>query len=263
MNLDRFGSLFDLSGKTALVTGASRGIGMAIANALDDSGAAVIATDILDMADPECMLHDGITDRRFLDVTDEECVRQLMDAIVTDYGHLDILINNAGTIHKGYIWELGIEEYKKVIDVNLNGAVLCTKYAVQHMRNQHFGRILNIASSQAFLAMETYTPYAASKAALAHLTRIWGNELVSDGIYVNALCPCYANTSMMIKAQKLMAAQLGTDEAGGRKYYEDLIPMKRILDIEEVGNWAVALCSGLGEATTGSNFAITCGQVKL
>ncbi len=263
MNLDRFGSLFDLSGKVALVTGAGRGIGMAIANALDDAGAIVVATDVLDMSVPECLLRQSISDRRLLDVTDEADVSSVIGSTVSDYGHLDILVNNAGTIYKSPIWELDTEEYKKVIDVNLTGAVLCTKHASAYMKKQHSGRILNIASSQAFLAMETYTPYAASKAALAHLTRIWGNELVDDGIYVNALCPCYANTAMMIKAQKLMAAQLGTDEAGGRKYYEDLIPMKRILDVEEVGNWAVALCSSLGEATTGSNFAITCGQVKL
>lgn len=261
MNLQRFGKLFDLSGRVAVVTGAYRGLGMAISNALYDAGATVVATDIIMLDDSE--LVSGITDRRLLDVTDEEAVKNLMQKVFEEYGHLDILINNAGTIYKDRIEELDIEKYKHVIDVNLNGTVLCTKYAVPFMQKQHSGRILNIASSQAFLALETYTPYAASKAAMAHLTRIWGNELAKDNVLVNALCPCYANTSMMIKAQKLMAEQLGTDEAGGRKYYEDLIPLKRILDIEEVGNWAVALCSELGNATTGSNFAITCGQVQL
>lgn len=261
MKLDRFSALFDLSGKIAVVTGSSRGIGMAIANALHDAGATVVATDIVMPDDSE--LDKGITDRRLLDVTLEEDVKNMMAKIVEDYGHLDILINNAGVIYKDRIENIDIDKFKQVIDVNLNGTVICTKYAVPYMQEQHSGRVLNIASSQAFLALETYSAYAASKAAIAHLTRIWGNELAKDNVLVNALCPCYANTSMMIKAQKKMAAELNTDEAGGRRYYEEMIPLKRILDVEEVGNWAVALCSELGKASTGSNFAITCGQVQL
>lgn len=263
MNLERFGKLFDLSGKIAVVTGASRGLGLAIANALYDAGATVVASDILNMTSSDCELYQEISDRRFLDVTKEDEVHHFMDAVVADYARIDILINNAGTIYKDYIWDLDIERYKHVLDVNLNGAVMCTKYVLPYMKRQQFGRILNLASSQAFLSMETYTSYAASKAALSHLTRIWGDELVNDNIFVNALCPCYAKTGMMVKAQKIMAEKLGTDESGGRRYYEELVPMKRILETEEVGNWAVALCSEMGNATTGCNFAITCGQVKL
>lgn len=261
MNLQRFGNLFNLDGRIAIVTGASRGIGMAISNALHDAGAVVIATDIV-MPD-DSALYPEIADRRLLDVTDEEAVKNTFQQIMNQYGRLDILVNNAGVIYKDRIEDLNIDQYKKVIDVNLNGTVICTKYIVPYMQHQHYGRILNIASSQAFLAMETYTAYSASKAAIAHLTRLWGTELAKDNVLVNALCPCYANTSMMIAAQKRMAKILNTDEAGGRRYYEDLLPLKRILDIEEVGNWAVALCSDLGAASTGSNFAITCGQVQL
>jgi len=261
MDLERFGRLFDLSGKVAVVTGSSRGLGMAICNALHDAGATVVATDIVMPEDTE--LYPQITDRRLLDVTVEADVRDMMDKVVTDYGKLDILVNNAGIIYKDRIEDLDIEHFKQVIDVNLNGTVMCTKYAVPYMQKQHSGSILNIASSQAFLALETYSPYAASKTAIAHLTRIWGNELAKDNVLVHALCPCYANTSMMIAAQKKMAIELGTDEAGGRRYYEEMLPLKRILELEEVGNWAVALCGELGKASTGSNFAITCGQVQL
>lgn len=261
MNLERFSKLFDLSGQTALVTGANNGIGMAIANALYDAGANVVASDIV-LSD-DSPLYAQISDRRYLDVTDEPAVESFMTKLLNDYGRLDILVNNAGIIYKDRIEDLNIVKYKNVIDVNLNGTVICTHYAVPYMKKQHYGRILNIASSQAFLAMETYTAYSASKAAIAHLTRLWGTELAADNVLVNALCPCYANTAMMIKAQKLMAVQLNTDEAGGRRYYEELIPLKRILDVEEVGNWAVALCSDMGAASTGCNFAITCGQVQL
>lgn len=109
----------------------------------------------------------------------------------------------------------------------------------------------------------SFLPVAASKTAIAHLSRLWGNELAGDNILVNGLCPCFANTPMMEGSIRRMAEQLDTDERGGLRYYEDMIPLGRILDIREIGNRAVALCSQLGNATTGSNFAITCGQVQL
>lgn len=261
MNLERFASLFDLSGRVAVVTGASRGIGMAVSNALYDAGATVVATDIIPLEGGE--LAEGITDRRHLDVTDESAVKDLMDNVFTTYGHLDILVNNAGIMYKDRIDTLDITRFQKVLDTNLTGTVICTRYAVPYMQKQHWGRVLNMASSQAFLATETYTAYAASKTAIAHLSRLWGNELAGDNILVNGLCPCFANTPMMEGSIRRMAEQLGTDERGGLRYYEDMIPLGRILDIREIGNWAVALCSQLGDATTGSNFAITCGQVQL
>lgn len=261
MNLERFAKLFDLSGRVAFVTGANQGIGMAVANALYDAGAVVVATDI--HLDENSGLYPGISDRSILDVTDEAAVKAAMERVYEDYGRLDILINNAGIMYKDSIDVLDVERYKKVIDVNLNGTVMCTRYAVPYMQKQKWGRVLNISSSQAFLATETYTAYAAAKAATAHLARLWGNELAKDNVLINGLCPCFANTPMMEGSIQRMAQQLGTDEAGGLKHFEDKIPLGRILDISEIGNWAVALCSELGSASTGSNFAITLGQVQL
>ena len=261
MDLSRFASLFDLSNRIAVVTGASRGIGMAVSNALFDAGATVIATD-LDFEENGSLYAD-IKDRRILNVTDEEAVKAVMAAVNQKYGHLDILVNNAGIMYKDRIDVLNIDRYKQVIETNLHGTVICTRYAVPYMQDQHWGRILNIASSQAFLATETYTAYAASKTAVAHLSRLWGNELAKDNILVNGLCPCFANTTMMEGSIRRMAEQLGTDRSGGLRYFEEMIPLKRILDIKEIGNWAVALCSSLGDASTGNNFAITCGQVQL
>lgn len=263
-NLERFGALFDLSGRVAVVTGAAQGNGMGIANALCDSGATVIATDLKFSEDSKSNhnLYESI-DRVIMDVTDEEDVKKVFARIVAKYGHLDILCNNAGIIYKDLVDNLNLDKFKKVMDVNVDGVVICTKNAVPYMKNNKWGRIINISSSQAFLTTETYSAYAASKAAVSHLTRIWGNELAKDNILVNALCPCFVQTPMMVNSIARIAEELGTDTEGGYNYFADLIPLHRLLEIEEIGNWAVMLCGELGNATTGSNISITCGQVRL
>ena len=262
-DLNRFARLFDLSGHVAVVTGAAQGNGLGIANALYEAGASVVATDIR-FAEPESgqRLLDGI-DKMDMDVTKEEEVRKVFAEIAKKYGKLDILCNNAGIIYKNPVEELELKRFESVIDINLTGTVICTKQAVPYMREAGWGRIVNISSSQAFLTSETYSAYSASKAAVSHLTRIWGKELAEDHILVNALCPCYVMTPMMVDSIARKAEELGTDTEGGYKYFADMIPTHRLLEIEEVGNWAAALCGGLGMATTGSNISITCGQVQL
>lgn len=264
-HLDRFGNLFDLSGHVAVVTGAAQGNGLGIANALCDAGAKVIATDIRFDEKSEggrANLSEGI-DKIIMDVTKEEEVASVFAGIAGKYGKIDILCNNAGIIYKNPVDLLEIERFKSVIDINLHGTVICTKQAVPYMKKAGWGRIVNISSSQAYLTSETYSAYSASKAAVSHLTRIWGNELADYNILVNALCPCYVMTPMMVNSIARKAEELGTDTDGGYRYFADLLPTHRLLEIEEVGNWVAVLCSELGMATTGSNISITCGQVQL
>lgn len=264
-NMERFGTLFDLDGHVAVVTGAAQGNGLAIANALYDAGAKVVAADIAfheSGADSKEILNPGI-ETAVMDVTDEERVAKVFADIAEKYGKLDILCNNAGIIYKNPVDQLKLERFNKVLEINLSGTVICTKHAVPYMKKAGWGRVVNISSSQAFLASETYSAYSASKAAVSHLTRVWGNELAADNILVNALCPCYVMTPMMVNSIARKAQELGTGTDGGYKYFADLIPTGRLLETEEVGNWAVMLCGALGNATTGSNISITCGQVQL
>lgn len=156
MRLERFSKLFDLSGKVAIVTGGAQGNGQAIANALDDAGATVVVTDVV-YGELSAGLHDKISNRRIMDVTDEPAVRRTMGEIYEQYGHLDILVNNAGIMYKDYICDLDIERFRKVLDVNLTGTVICTKHASRFMKQQCWGRIVNIASSQTYLCSETYS----------------------------------------------------------------------------------------------------------
>ena len=116
MRLERFSKLFDLSGKVAIVTGGAQGNGQAIANALDDAGATVVVTDVV-YGELSAGLHDKISNRRIMDVTDEPAVRRTMGEIYEQYGHLDILVNNAGIMYKDYICDLDIERFRKVLDL--------------------------------------------------------------------------------------------------------------------------------------------------
>ena len=155
-NLKRFENLFDLSGHIAVVTGAAQGNGLGIANALYEAGAVVVATDICFKDEQEKKMMDGIV-KMTMDVTKEEEVKRVFAEIVEKYGKLDILCNNAGIIYKNPVEKLEIERFESVMDINLIGTVICTKHAVPYMKEAGWGRIVNISSSQAFLASETYS----------------------------------------------------------------------------------------------------------
>lgn len=260
MFLERFTNLFNLSGQVAIVTGAAQGNGMAISNALYDAGATVIAGDL--SFSENCKLHDGIK-KVIIDVTDEKNVEDKFLEIYKDFKKIDILVNNAGIIYKELIDNIDISKFKKVMDVNLIGTVICTKHAVEYIKKNNYGRIVNISSSQAYLRTKTYSAYSASKTAVSHLTRIWGNELAEFGIIVNAICPSFVMTPMMENSILQRSKQLNIDINSAIDLFVDDIPLKRILSTDEVSNWVIALCSKLSNSTTGNNFSITAGQVQL
>ena len=259
-DLERFSKLFDLSGRVAVVTGAAQGNGQAIANALSCAGATVYAAD-LRFPEPEGLA----ADMRpiIMDVTDEGEVEKAFSTVFKECGSLDILINNAGIIYKEIIDDMDMTRFEKVMQVNLNGTVICTKHAVPYMRKNRWGRIVNISSSQAFLVSETYTAYSASKAAVSHLTRIWGEELIRDNIFVNSLCPSYVMTPMSVVGIPAFAEKNGISWQEAHDWFAGKVPIRRFLAMDEVANWAVALCSELVTCTTGCNFAIAGGQVHL
>ena len=260
MNLDRFKCLFDLNTRVSVVTGAGQGNGMGIANALHDAGSRVIATDIFFPDD--CLLNSHI-ERYTMDVTNEKSVLSVFENIVNKYEKIDILINNAGIIYKSAVDEIDIVKFQNVMNVNLNGTVLCTKNVIPYMKKNNWGRIVNISSSQAFLNSEGYSAYSASKVSVTHLTRIWALELAEYGIIVNALCPSFIMTPMMKNSISLKARKMNISELDAKESFISNIPLKCILSIEDMSNWVVVLCSKLSDITTGNNFSITGGQVRL
>ena len=239
---------FTLDGKIAVVTGACKGNGKSIAAYLETLGAAVERTDIVASG--------GI---RVMDVTDEASVQEGIAAIVKDRGRIDILVNNAGIINKALIADIDLADWRKLIEVNLTGAVICTKHVIPCMKEKKWGRIVNISSVQAYLSTDTYSAYAASKAALSHLTHIWAHELAPWNITVNALCPSYVDTPMMANTVKTWSEKLGCSREGALDHLLEPIPGKRLLRPEELGYWVSVIATDMGGGLTGANIPVSCG----
>lgn len=237
-----------LNGKVALVTGARQGNGKAVADYLENLGAIVVRSDI--------QAGDALLP---MDVTDEESVAAAMRSIREKHGRLDILVNNAGIINKAAIPDIDIAAWRSLIDVNLTGPTICSKHASHLMKANNWGRIINISSVQAYLANETYSAYAASKAALSHLTHIWAKELAPWNITVNALCPSYVDTPMMANTINTWAAKLNSSREAALDHLLTPIPGKRLLKPEELGYWTAVLATDMGSGVTGANISLSCG----
>ena len=182
----------DLSGKVALVTGAIRGIGRAIADILAANNAHVVYTDInLDTAKEE-MPQSSTCQVMEMDVTNEAQVKAVVSRILDEHGHIDILVNNAGVNtleHRVPIDQFPTDEWDRLINVDLRGVYFMTKSVGAIMRKQGSGRIINIASVLGLVPARLQCPYVAAKAAVVNLTKSTALELGTEGITVNAIAP--------------------------------------------------------------------------
>jgi len=187
----------DLKDKTAIVTGSARGIGRVIAQKLASQGAQVVISDV-DQATVDSVASEigsgaiGIK----ANVLDSAEVQALFDRTVEKFGHVDILINNAGVTRDGLMIRMDEKDWDLVLDINLKGAFLVTKTAARLMMKQRYGRIVNISSVIGLMGNVGQANYAASKAGLIGLTRSAAKELATRGITVNAVAPGFIETEM-------------------------------------------------------------------
>ncbi len=191
-----------LKNKVALVTGAARGLGKAIAKRFLQEGAVVIITD-LDQLNLESTAQElsplGKIEACVMDVTQFEQVQSKMAKVVGRHGRIDILVNNAGITADAQLTKMTEEQFDCVIAVNLKGVFCCSKAVVDNMIENCYGRIVNIASVTAHNGNFGQTNYAASKAGVISMTQTWAKELGKKGITVNALAPGYVMTEMVQK----------------------------------------------------------------
>ena len=190
-----------LAGRTALVTGASRGIGRAVALELASSGATVVVNYASSAAAAEAVVAeiaaaDGQAYALQADVSQEEQVDGLVTAVLERSGSIDVLINNAGITRDGLLMRLKTEDWRAVLDLNLTGVFLCTRAVTRPMLKQKRGRIVNITSVVGLTGNAGQTNYAAAKAGVVGFTLSTARELASRGITVNAVAPGFIATDM-------------------------------------------------------------------
>jgi 3-oxoacyl-[acyl-carrier protein] reductase len=190
----------ELSGKVALITGASRGIGKAIALRLAASGARVAINDLpeekaIEAAIQEVVSRGGEAIPALADITDSQSVKTAVNSVIETWGRIDILVNNAGIIRNAFLLRTPEADWDGVMDTNLRGAYLCTRFALRSMMTLGWGRIINTSSIAGVMGLGSVS-YSASKAGLIGFTRSLAREVGSRNITVNAVAPGYITTRM-------------------------------------------------------------------
>ena len=242
-----------LQGRTALVTGASRGIGRAIALALAAEGAHVAVNYVSsEGAAKEVAAEISAMGRKAMlaqaDVADYPDTFRMAQQILHEFGHLDILINNAGITSDKTFVKMDHASWRKVLSINLDGVFNCTKVFIDQMIAQSWGRVVNITSVIGQIGNFGQANYAASKAGVAAFTKSLAKELASKGITVNCVAPGFTETEMV---------QAIPEKAKNRLL--DQIPMRRFGKSEEVARSCVFLCSADGDYITGAELSINGG----
>jgi len=245
----------DLSGSVALVTGASRGIGAVIARRLAEAGVKVgvnylsspesaeeVVSSIIS-AGGEALLVEG-------DVAQEEPAKSTIQQVVSHWGRIDILVNNAGINRDRLLLRMNTDDWDQVIQVDLRGAFLCTRFVMPHLIKQRSGRIVNISSVVGISGNPGQANYAAAKAGLIGFTKSVAREVASRNVTVNALAPGYIATGMV---EKLSEA--------AREKILSRIPMGRFGVAEDVSEAVVFLCSNGASYITGEVLTIDGGMI--
>lgn len=246
MNLNRF------EGKTAIITGGTSGLGLAIARRLRSEGAFVAIFDVNQASLDQAAQEFGADGECFkVEVTNENEVRVATNQVAERRGGIDILVNCAGITGKTNLktHEVSAEDFERVMKINLLGSFLTAKHALPVMLRKNFGRILHIASIAGKDGNAGMLAYSASKAAVIGMTKVQGKEYAETGITVNAIAPAVIQTPMV---DAMPEAQV--------KYMTDKIPMKRCGTLEELAAMAAFIVSAETSFTTGFTYDLSGGR---
>jgi 3-oxoacyl-[acyl-carrier protein] reductase len=243
----------ELQGKVSLVTGASRGIGAAIAMSLAKAGSDVVVNYRRNQNAAEevvnAIRNAGRNAQRCkFDVTNALEVTRKIDRVADELGHIDILVNNAGIIKDKTLMKMSGKDWEQVISTNLTGIFNVTKAALPHMLSRGWGRVVNISSVIGIMGNIGQSNYAASKAGILGFSRSIAKELASKGITVNVVAPGFTSTSMVNSLPQSVKDNLITH-----------IPLKRFATPREVGDLVAFICSPRADYMTGEVFSISGG----
>lgn len=252
-NLERIDNM--LKGKTAIVTGAGRGIGKAIAIKLASYGANVVINDIAQSEDADKTSAEiremGVNSICVKgDVRNIEDVKNLIDSTVKEFGAIDIFVNNAGITRDGLMLRMSEEDWDMVMDINLKGAFNCIKTVARPMMKSRKGSIINIASVVGVTGNAGQANYSASKAGLIGLTKTTAKEFSSRGIRCNAVAPGFIQSAMTDKLPDDM-----------KKQYFDSIPLGKFGTVDNIADTVAFLASDMSEYITGQVICVDGGLV--
>jgi len=242
-----------LEGRTALVTGGSRGIGRAISKALAEEGADVAINFVSNEAAALEVAEEvrSLGRKAFLaraDVSDFPDIYRMAQEVIQEFGHLDILVNNAGVTSDHTFVNMDHASWRQVLAINLDGVFNCTKVFVDQMVEQEYGRVVNITSVIGQIGNFGQANYAASKAGVAAFTKSLAKELATKGITVNAVAPGFIDTEMVQQVPERVRERLLSQ-----------IPLRRFGRAEEVARMVVYLCSSDGDYVTGAELELNGG----
>ena len=244
--------MFSLDGKVVLVTGASRGIGKAIATQLKTLGATVIGTATSEHGAEKISEYLGAGNGLVLNVTNDDSIAALFDAIKTAHGSVDILVNNAGITRDNLFMRMKTDEWDDIIDTNLSSVFKVSKAAIRPMMKKRTGRIINIGSVVGSMGNAGQVNYATSKAGLLGFTKSLAREVASRGITVNTVAPGFIDTDM---------TQTLTDEQKEGIFSQ--VPANRLGKPDEIASAVAFLASDAAAYITGETLHVNGGMYMI
>jgi len=245
-----------LEGKTAFITGAASGIGLEVAKTFAEEGATIVISDVNAEKSTQVVLE--LKDKGFAaiaapcDVTNEEAFKNSLELGHSSFGKIDILVNNAGLQYVSPIEDFPTEKFELLIKVMLTAPFIGIKHVFPFMKEQGFGRIINMASINGLVGFAGKAAYNSAKHGVIGLTKVAALEGAQHGITVNALCPGYVDTPLVRgQLEDLAKTRNVSVERAVEEVLLPLVPQKRLLSVAEIADYAVFLASDKGRGITG------------
>ncbi|VXB46036.1 putative hydroxyacid dehydrogenase [Bacillus sp. 349Y] len=250
--------------KVVVITGSASGIGYEIGKTFAENGSKVVLTDLNEegvKASAQELKDLGYEALGLkADVTSEEDIKNIIEAAHKEYGRIDVLINNAGLQHVSPIEEFPTEKFELMIKIMLTAPFVAIKHVLPIMKEQKFGRILNISSINGLIGFAGKAAYNSAKHGVIGLTKVAALESAADGVTVNSICPGYVDTPLVRGQMKDIASSRNVPvEKVLEEVIYPLVPQRRLLDVKEIADYAMFLSSDQAKSVTGQAVVIDGG----